>query len=239
MGRFLPLLMMVLLIGCSQTPGGAATGADSTAPGSPGGPTAGAPSSAASPPASASNTGVLPAKCAEGLAAYLVAIDPIVASFDPAKATLGDLTRTERATSEKAFELLDANGGRATYSCSEVGLEWAYFDSNSPWDAVLAVAADAAPGTVAYLTGLRTTTSVDVAKLADYGIAGCDAAVKAIKDRVADQIASGTKGIGEMPFDDGVELLGLYKAYIREVQTEVCPRDALGNDEFGFVGSLG
>jgi hypothetical protein len=45
MGRFLPLLMVVLLIGCSQTPGAAPTGAASAAPGSP----ADAPSSAASP----------------------------------------------------------------------------------------------------------------------------------------------------------------------------------------------
>lgn len=42
-----------------------------------------------------------------------------------------------------------------------------------------------------------------------------------------------------MPFDDGVELLGLYKAYMGQVQTEPCPRDALGNDECGFIGSAG
>ena len=189
MGRVLALLMMVALMGCSQAPGGAATGSatPASAPGSSGVPTAEAPSSAASAPASASTTVVLPANCAAGLAAYLVAIEPLVKSFDPAKATLGDLSSTDEATSEKAFELLDANGGRAPYSCSEVGLEWAYFDSNTPWDAVLAVAADAAPGTVPYLTGLRATTALDEAELSDYQIAGCDEAVAAIKKRVADE----------------------------------------------------
>jgi hypothetical protein len=187
---------------------------------------------------SASTTSVLPVKCAEGLAAYLKAIEPIV-KFDPATGALGDLSSADHATSEKAFELLNANGGRAPYSCSEVGLEWAYFDSNSPWDAILAVAADAAPGTVAYLTGLRATKALDVAKLSDYGIAGCDEAVKTIKKRVADQTASGKKGVEKMPFNDGVKLLGLYKAYIGQVQTGACPRDALGNTEFGFFGSAG
>ena len=242
MRRFLPFLVVVLLIGCSQTPGGGATPAAtpaSAAPGSSGEPTAEAPSSAASASASASTTVVLPANCAAGLAAYLVTIEPLVKSFDPTKATLGDLSSMDEATSEKAFELLDANGGRAPYSCSEVGLEWAYFDSNTPWDAVLAVAADAAPGTVPYLTGLRATTSLDEAEMSDYQIAGCDEAVAAIKKRVSDEIAAGTDDIEQMPFDDGVALLGLYKAYIRQVQLETCPRDALGNDEFGFIGAAG
>ncbi len=157
----------------------------------------------------------------------------------PATGTLGDLSSADQATSEKAFELLDANGGQATYSCSEVGLEWAYFDARTPWDAVLAVAANAAPGTVAFLTGLRTTTALDEAKLSDYGISGCDDAVDAIKKQVAAEISAGTADVEAMPFDDGVQLLGLYKAYLREVQTEACPRDALGNDEFGFIGTAG
>lgn len=127
MGRVLPILMMVLLIGCSQTPSGAATapasaGTTSAVPGSPGGPTAGAPSSAASAPPSASTTTPLPANCAAGLAAYLKAIEPIVKSFNPAKATLGDLSKADQATREKAIALLVANGGRAPYSCSEIGL---------------------------------------------------------------------------------------------------------------------
>lgn len=246
MHRFLPLLAMVLLIGCSQTPG-AATGSvtpASSPPASSGEPTAEAPSSSASAPASASAqasaaTIVLPVACAEGLAAYLVAIEPIVSSFDPATGTLGDLSSADQATSEKAFELLDANGGNATYSCSEVGLEWAYFDARTPWDAVLAVAADAAPGTVPYLTGLRATTALDEAQLSDYGIAGCDDAVAAIKEQIAAEIAAGTANVEAMPFEEGVQLLGLYKAYIREVQIEACPRDALGNDEFGFIGTAG
>jgi hypothetical protein len=241
MGRFLPLLMMVLLIGCSQAPGGATTGAapGSAAPGLSGGPTAEAPSSNESAPPSASTTVVLPVKCAEGLAAYLVAIEPIVASFDPATGTLGDLSTVDRATNEKSYELLDANGGRAPYSCSEVGLEWAYFDPRTPWDAVLAVAAQSAPGTVAYLNGLRATTALDEAELSDYAITGCDDAVAAIKQRVAAQMSAGTDDVEAMPYDDGLELLGLYKAYIRQVQLEACPRDALGNDEFGFIGTAG
>ena len=241
MRRFLPFLMLVLLIGCSPAPGGTAGVGTPTiaAPGSSVEPTAGAPSSGASAPSSASTGVTLPAECAAGLAAYLVAIEPIVASFDPASATLGDLDSADQATSEKAFELLDANGGRATYSCSEVGLEWAYFDSNTPWDAVLAVAADAAPGTVPYLTGLRAKTSLDLAELSDYDIEGCGEAVQAIKEQVADQLSAGMEGAETMPFNAGVELLGLYKAYIRQVQLEACPRDELGNDEFGFFGSVG
>ena len=43
-------------------------------------------------------------------------------------------------------------------------------------------------------------------------------------------------GIDEMAFQDGVELLGRYKAYMHDVQDEECPRDALGNDEFDFMG---
>lgn len=168
-----------------------------------------------------------------------MAIEPLVASFDPAKATLDDLTKAGKGARDKAIELLNANGGRATYSCSEVGLEFAYFDSKTPWEAVLAVASDAAPGTVAYLTGLRAMAAMDVAVLSDYGIAGCDDAVKTIKKGVADQKASGKKRVVEMPFDPGLELLGLYKTYMRQVQTEACPRDALGNDEFVFIGAAG
>jgi hypothetical protein len=92
---------------------------------------------------------------------------------------------------------------------------------------------------VAYLTGLRATTALDEAKLSDYAIVGCDDAVAAIKQRVAAQISAGTHDVEAMPFNDGVKLLGLYKAYIRQVQIEACPRDALGNAEFGFMGSAG
>ena len=42
-----------------------------------------------------------------------------------------------------------------------------------------------------------------------------------------------------MTLEDGLALLGLYRAYMRDVQNEVCPRDALGNDEFDFFGRMG
>lgn len=116
-----------------------------------------------------------------------MAIEPIVASFDPETGTLGDLSSADQATSEKNFELLDANDGNATYSC----------------------------------------------------FAGCDSAVDAIKEQIAAEISAGTAVVEAMPFDDGVQLLGIYKAYLREVQTEACPRDALGNDEFDFIGTAG
>ena len=145
----------------------------------------------------------------------------------------------DQAVGEKSIELLMANDATAPYSCSEVGLEWAYFDSNTPWDAVLVVAGDAAPGTVAYLTTVRDMAAIDVAKVSDYGVEGCDAAVARIKERVAAELSGGAAGAEEMGLEEGLALLGLYKAYLRDVQTEVCPRDALGNDEFGFFGAIG
>ena len=181
----------------------------------------------------------LPAACAEGFAKYLVAIEPLVSGFDPATGTLADLSSAEEAARSKGMELLTANDSRAPYSCSEVGLEWASFDSNTPWDAVLAVATDAAPGTVAYLTGLQATSAFDVNTMSVYGIDGCDAAVASIKDRVAAQTSDDVSGVDEMPFDDGIALAGLYRAYMREVQNEACPRDALGNDEFDFMRAAG
>ena len=215
MRRFLPLLMMVLLIGCSQAPGGAPTARASAAPGSPGGPTA-----ERSELRSVATAERVDHRRAAGEMRGGPGGIPHGDRADRGvvQSGNGDARRPgerDQATSDKAFELLSANGGRAPYSCSEVGLEWAYFDANSPWDAILAVAADAAPGTVAYLTGLRAMSALDVAKLSDYGIAGCDDAVKTIKQRVAAQTASGTKGVEKMPFDAGVKLLGLYKAYIR------------------------
>ena len=92
---------------------------------------------AASDEPSGATTTVLPAECAEGLGKYLVAIEPLVAKFDPAKDTLGALYKAEDAAGDKAYELLQANNSTAPYSCSEVGLEWAYFDAHTPWDAVL------------------------------------------------------------------------------------------------------
>jgi hypothetical protein len=243
MRRFLSLaaaLLAVVLLGCSGDGGAASGGAEPTtgptaagateSPAS-GEPASGAPASAA--PSEAATT-FLPAECAEGLGAYLAAIEPLVSKFDPAKDTLGALYKAQDAAREKAIDLLKANDDRAPYSCSEVGLEFAYFDTDTPWDAVLVVAGDAAPGTLGYLNGLRAQAALDEATLADYGIDGCDAAVRSIKKDVKGQKVS---GVDKLAFDDGTDLLGRYKAYMHEVQNEACPRDQLGNDEFGFMGS--
>jgi hypothetical protein len=80
---------------------------------------------------------------------------------------------------------------------------------------------------------MRAQAALDVATLADYGIDGCDAAVSTIKKAVKNQKVS---GVDKMPFQDGIDLLGKYNAYMHEVQNEACPRDELGNDEFGFMG---
>ena len=103
MRRFFPLLVILLLVGCSGGSGSASTGSPTTASNSPsvsaGSAVSPAPgeSSAAPPDASpeasaASEAGALPADCAKGLGDYLVAIEPLVSKFDPAKATLGDLS---------------------------------------------------------------------------------------------------------------------------------------------------
>ncbi len=249
MRRFLPLLV-ILLVGCSGGPGSASTGASTASSNSPSAPAgsavspAPAGSGAASPVASteasaASNAGPLPADCAKGLADYLVAIEPLVSKFDPAKATFGDLVTAKDAVQTKSVELLMANDATAPYSCSEVGLEWAYFDSRSPWDAVLVVAGDAAPGTVGYLTAQREMSAMDVNPVTAYGVEGCDAAVASIKKGVKAHSNKGKSEVVDMGFKDAVELLGLYRAYMHDVQNEVCPRDVLGNDEFDFFGAAG
>jgi len=241
MRRYLPLALILLMApvaGCSSaaTPsGGQATSGPSAAVGASEEPQAPQSAPPASDEPSAATSTVLPADCAEGLGKYLAAIEPLVTKFDPAKDTLGDLYKADDRAGDKAYELLVANDSRAPYSCSEVGLEWAYFDANTPWDAVLIVAADAAPGTVGYLNALRDHAALDVAKLSDYGIDGCDAAVSSIKKDV--KAAKKLSGVDEMKLQAGLELLGHYKAYMHDVQNEVCPRDQLGNDEFGFMGS--
>lgn|GEM_PF-2264277 len=63
---------------------------------------------------------------------YLRTIEPVVAAFDPATGTMGDFYTADDAAGEKGIELMMANGASAIYSCSEVGLEFAYFDSRSP-----------------------------------------------------------------------------------------------------------
>ena len=240
MMRRLLLLLVILLMGCSGGPGTAATaepGGGSSEPTTP--PAESTPPSTAAASEGSAGGGVLPGACESGFAKYLDEIEPIVAAFDPAAATLGDFSTAKQAVQEKSVELLMANNATAPYSCSEAGLEWAYFDSNTPWEAVLAVAEESAPGTVAYLTAVRDMAAIDVATVGDYGVEGCEAAVASIKERVAAELSGGAAGAEDMALEDGLALLGLYKAYMRDVQTEACPRDALGNDEFGFFGSLG
>jgi hypothetical protein len=242
------LVTVLVLVGCSGSPGTAPTdgsAAGSSAPSAPAATSgASAPNDTAAPPSpaasqAAGNTSVLPGACEAGFAKYLTEIEPLVSAFDPASATLGDLSTAEQAVQEKSYELLSANNSTAPYSCSEVGLEFAYFDSNTPWDAVFAVASEVAPGTVAYLTAVRDMAAIDVAKVTDYGVEGCDAAVKSIKERIAAELSGGAEGGEEMGLKEGLALLGLYKAYMADVRNEICPRDELGNDEFGFFGSLG
>jgi hypothetical protein len=235
--RKLLAILVVLLMGCSGGPGSTPGGGQTTAA-TPQPPASDAPTSS-TPAESESAAGVIPADCAKGLTDYLVAIEPIVSGFDPAAAKLGDVPALDENVRVKDMELLDANDGRATYSCSEVGLEWAYFDSKTPWEAVLAIAGDAAPGTVAYLTAMRAMSNMDVAEIADYGVEGCPAAVDAIKKGVAAQTKAGKDGVEEMGLEDGMALLGLYRAYMHDVGEEICPRDELGNDEFGFFGAMG
>lgn len=244
------LVLVLVLAGCGGAPGAGGSGAavtPSSAPSVAGAPAASdgsaAPATSAQPTEAAApseaGAAVLPADCAEGLGDYLKAIQPAVSGFDPASSTLGALLDADMATKEIAIDLLQANDSRAPYSCSEVGLEWAYFDSGSPWEAVLAVAATSAPGTVNYLTGLRALASHDVEPMITYGVSDCDTAVKTIKDAVADHVSADTERIVDMPYQEGIALLGLYEAYMHEVQNEVCPRDELGNDEWDFMRGAG
>lgn len=244
MRRILMSVMAIVLVACSGAAPGGSTGASdapTVAPASADAGVSSEPSSAPAPAAEASPTGgggagALPAECAEGFAAYLTAIEPIVAGFDPAQATLRSLEDLGQLVHMKDIELLDANGSRATYDCSAIGIEWAYFDATSPWATVLGFAGQAAPGTVAYLTAVRDEQMIDVAEVTDYGVDGCDAAVAAIKEQVA---AHGDTTAGELPLTDGLPILGLYKAYLRDVGEGLCPRDALGNDEFDFFLGVG
>lgn len=244
MRRLLPLVA-ILVVGCSATPGVAPSAGSSSTPARSGAAAttqpagaSSAPSGGAGEPSAAAGAAALPAECAAGFTAYLKAIEPLVSKFDPATAKLGDIETFDESVRSKSMELLTANNSRAPYSCPDVGLEWAYFDASSPWDAVLATATAAAPGTVAYLTARRGMSSIDVAKVADYGVSGCDEAVAKIKAQVK---AQGKKfdGAKEMALEDGLALLGLYKAYLHDVQNEVCPRDQLGNDEFDFFLGMG
>jgi hypothetical protein len=195
--------------------------------------------SGAVPSQAAGNGGVLSGACESGFAKYLTQIESIVTAFDPTTATLGDLSAADQAVGDKSIELLMANNATAPYSCPEAGLQWAYFDSNTPWDAVLAVADAQAPGTVAYLTAVRDMAAIDVAKVADYGVDGCEAAVASIKQQIAAAVKGGAAKAEAMTLMDGLALLGLYRAYMADVRNDVCPKDVLGNDEFDFFGVLG
>jgi hypothetical protein len=235
MRRLLPLAL-VLLSGCpgaTTSPtlsGQATTPAQTSATGSTG-----------APPATSQATtaaGVeIPAACVAGFTAYLKAIEPVVAGFDPTTAIFGAFFDADDAAGEKGIELMTANGARATYSCPEVGLEFAYFDSHSPWAAIHAIATAQAPGTEPYLQVKEQVSAIDNAQLSDYDVATCDDAVARIKQEIADQTAAGTDTVDNMSVTEGIDLLGLYKAYLSDVQDGACPADALGNDEFGFIGS--
>ena len=110
-------------------------------------------------------------------------------------------------------------------------------DSRSPWAAIHEIASAQAPGTVAYLQVNERASNIEIGVMSDFGIATCDGAVTEIKQDVAAQTAAGAENVDDLSVDEGLALLGLYKAYIAQVREEVCPRDELGNDEFGFMGS--
>ena len=236
MRRLLPLAL-VLLSGCggaaaTTLPGQSLGGGQTSGPG-------GTTSTNATPPAGQATqaTGVvIPAACAAGFVEYLKAIEPVVSGFDPATDKFGDFYAADDAAGEKGIELLIANDSRATYSCSEVGLEFAYFDSRSPWAAIHEIASAQAPGTVGYLQVNEKVSNTEIAAMSDYGITTCDEAVTRIKQDVAAETAAGADSVDDMSVDEGIELLGLYNAYLAQVRAETCPRDELGNDEFGFIG---
>ncbi len=233
----LSLLALVLLAGCggatsAPTPSaGATAGPQSTDTPVPGATTA---SSATSVPSAGSGV-LIPAACAAGFTDYLKLIEPVVADFDPTTADLSAFYAADDAASEKGLEAMTANGSRATYSCSEVGLEFNYFDTRSPWDAILEIAKAQAPGTVAYLEVKRRVSAIDTATMSDYDAATCDDAVARIKKAVADELAAGSETVQDMSVDEGLALSGLYSAYMHDVSDAKCPPDKLGNDEFGFM----
>ena len=187
------------------------------------------------PPASQGGGGTtsLPAGCATAFVAYLKLIEPAAAELDAATATLNDFEAVDEAVQEKGIEAMD--NPATLYDCSSIGLEFAYFDSSSPWDVVLQVAGAEAPGTVAWFTALREKRASDDRTMADYGASSCDDAVAKIKQGVKD---AGVDDVGAMQLGAALALLGLYDTYLHEVQDEACPRDALGNDEFDFFGAF-
>ena len=248
MRRLLPLVLVVAA-GCGgaiagpTSPGGGTTPAQTSATG--GQPTTGAGGPGATTPAGGGqatpggNSGAIPESCATGFIAYLKAIEPLASGFDPATATLGDFFTAKEAISEKGVEILMENGATATYSCPEVGLEFAYFDSRSPWASILQIATADAPGTVAWLETNQQVSAIDVGQMADYGASTCDDAVTQIKAGVAAATGAGMAKAADMGVGEGIALLGLYKTYLAGVRDGACTADALGNDEFNFFGAIG
>jgi len=245
--RLLPLALL-LVVACGESTDSNSADSNSTAPSA----TTSAASSASSgtTPGASSNNGTvaspsveqgasgIPAPCQEGFGSYLTTIEPLVADYDPATATLGEWQDFKGAVQEKSVELLMANNATAPYSCSQINLEWAYFDASSPWDAILPFAEERAPETVAYLETVRDVSATNEAQLDDYVTGGCDAAVEAIQQAVATETAAGRADLAAMPVAEGVQILGLYSGYMSQVQQGACPRDALGNAEFGFMGTF-
>jgi hypothetical protein len=232
---------MVALAGCG---GGAANtanpGGGTTEPGATvGGPAATTQAGPATPePAATEDTGgtttEIPADCAAGFVEYLKAIEPITDGFDPATGTMAELGTLDQAIGMKGFELMDANGGSATYSCSDVGLEFNYFDMRSPWAAIHQLAAAQAPGTAGYLQATEEVSALDDDLIADHGMASCEEAAAKIKADVKKAMAAGTDTMDGMFVQDAAPLLGLYNAYNTEVREGRCTNE-LGNDEFGFM----
>lgn len=243
MRRLLPLVILVVAA-CTQ--GGAATSApgQTTSGGQPsvpgatgGGPVPGTnPPAATTAPAGTQSTGVvIPEPCATGFIAYLKSIEPVVSTYDPTTATFGEFFGFEDAARDKGLEAMLETGG-ATYSCSEVGLEFNYFDMRTPWPSVHQLAAANAPGTVAFLQTLEKVSAIDGAKLEDYAMATCEDAAAKIKADVAAGSSGGLESVDDLGVDGGLALLGLYKAYVANVREGTCT-STLGNDEFGFMGT--
>ena len=233
MRRLLPLALVVL----------SACGGGATSPTNPGATTNAAqtigPGATTNATPTAGTSVVIPAACAAGFIEYLKGIEPVVSGFHSASAAFGDFFSVDEAASEKGVEIMMANGAAATYSCPEVGLEFAYFDTRSPWSAIHEIAAANAPGTIAYLQIKELVSAIDTAELSDYGVVSCDDAVARIKKGVADETGAGTESAEDMDVDAGLALLGLYRAYLADVRDGACPADALGNDEFDFFGAIG
>ena len=106
------------------------------------------------------------------------------------------------------------------------------------WAAIHQVAAANAPGTQPYLQVNERVAALDNTQLSDFGAATCEDASGRIKEAVSGLVGAGTASAEDMPVEAGIDLLGLYRAYLNSVADGTCP-DVLGNDEFDFFGSIG